>query len=318
VHDLREQRVRADLLGAHDEAAGLIDRTGGDLGARGLRHRHGLTGHHRLVHRSFALDQFAVHGDFLARPHPQSVTDLDGFDRHFFIALGTHAHRRLRSEVEQGLDGARGLLPRTQFEHLTEQHQHRDHRGGFEVDRHRAFRGAQRRGKELWRDGPSHAVEPRSSCAQRDQGEHVQAAVLQRRPSPLEEGPARPQYHRCAQHQLDPVGSLRAHQVPDVEEVPAHLQHQNRQRQDQPDPEPAGHVAQLGAVAFLRGPQHRFERHPADRATAWPHLPNLRVHRAGVLDFLGAGLQGRGGHSRCCSCGAAMRGVQMIMVSIGR
>ena len=34
VDDLREQRVGADLLGAHHEAAGLVHRAGRDLGAR--------------------------------------------------------------------------------------------------------------------------------------------------------------------------------------------------------------------------------------------------------------------------------------------
>ena len=62
----------------------------------------------------------------------------------------------------------------------------------------------------------------------------------------------------------------------------AHFQHENRQRQGQPDPEPAGHVRAVRGWAALPAATERLQRHAADRAIAWPVLPDLRVHRAGV------------------------------------
>ena len=67
-----------------------------------------------------------------------------------------------------------------------------------------------------------------------------------------------------------------------VGEVPAHLQRDDRNGEDDADPEAPGHVDELGVGAGLRGDGHRFERHPADRARARPDLPDLRMHRAGV------------------------------------
>ena len=67
-----------------------------------------------------------------------------------------------------------------------------------------------------------------------------------------------------------------------VGEVPAHLQRDDRNGEDDADPEAPGHVDELGIGAGLRGDGHRFERHPADRARARPDLPDLRMHRAGV------------------------------------
>src|SRR5262245_4827627 len=63
--------------------------------------------------------------------------------------------------------------------------------------------------------------------------------------------------------------------------MPAHLECDHRQRQDQPNPEPACHVDELGARSGFRN-ENRFERHAADRTIARADLPDLRMHRAGV------------------------------------
>ena len=87
-----------------------------------------------------ALDQFAVDRHLLARAHAQQLADLDGCRSATVSsrAVGLHPHGGLRREVEQRPDRARRLLAGTQLEHLAEQHQHGDHRGRLEVDRHRA------------------------------------------------------------------------------------------------------------------------------------------------------------------------------------
>ena len=49
----------------------------------------------------------------------------------------------LGREIEERADGAAGLLARLQFEHLAQQHQHRDDGGGLEIDGHGAVHGAE-------------------------------------------------------------------------------------------------------------------------------------------------------------------------------
>ena len=49
LDDPREERLLPDLLGAHDEAAGAVERGAGHARPRPLLHRHGLAGDHRLV-----------------------------------------------------------------------------------------------------------------------------------------------------------------------------------------------------------------------------------------------------------------------------
>ena len=56
------------------------------------------------------------------------------------LAIVADPPRGFGCEIEQRANGAAGLLARAQFEHLPEQHQHRDDRGGFEIDRDDAAR----------------------------------------------------------------------------------------------------------------------------------------------------------------------------------
>ena len=64
--------------------------------------------------------------------------------------------------------------------------------------------------------------------------------------------------------------------------MPAHLKGQDREGQHQADPKAPGHVGELGVRPGFRRHVQRLKRHAADRATARPDLPDLRVHRAGV------------------------------------
>src|SRR6516162_338728 len=61
-----------------------------------------------------------------------------------------------------------------------------------------------------------------------------------------------------------------------------HFEDYDRNGERETDPETAGHVDQLGIWSCVSSCEFGLERHAADRTIAWPDLPNLRVHRAGV------------------------------------
>jgi len=60
-----------------------------------------------------------------------------------------------------------------------------------------------------------------------------------------------------------------------------HRQGEKRQRQSDPDPETASHVAKLGIGMVFYGRHQRLERHAADRTRARLRADDLRMHRAG-------------------------------------
>ena len=72
LHDLGQQRVAADLVGAHHEAAALVERAADDARILVLGHRHGFAGHHRFIERGAALEHDAVDRHLVAGPHAQA------------------------------------------------------------------------------------------------------------------------------------------------------------------------------------------------------------------------------------------------------
>ena len=101
----------------------------------------------------------------------------DGVERDLLVAaVLAHAARGLRREVEQRADRAGGPLARAQLQHLAEQHQHGDDRGGLEIDRDRAVVTAEGRREQAGRERRDDAVEPGDAGAHRDQREHVEVA----------------------------------------------------------------------------------------------------------------------------------------------
>ena len=91
---------------------------------------------HRLVDRALALDHDAVDRHLLAGPDAEAVAHPDLLERDVLLAaVLDEPPGRLRGEAEQGLDGARGLAPGPQLQHLPEQHQRGDDGGGLEVHR---------------------------------------------------------------------------------------------------------------------------------------------------------------------------------------
>ena len=107
LHDLGQQRVAPDLVGAHHEPAGLVERTCDHLAAGLLGNRHGFAGHQRFVERGAAFEDDAVHRHFLARPDAQMIADRKRIDFHFMIgAIVADPAGGFRRKLEQRLDRA--------------------------------------------------------------------------------------------------------------------------------------------------------------------------------------------------------------------
>ena len=67
-------------------------------------------------------------------------------------------------------------------------------------------------------------------------------------------------------------------------DVTSHFEHEDRQGENKPDPEPPGHVGEFAVLADFCSRLDRLQRHSADWAIARPNLADLRVHRTGVDD----------------------------------
>ena len=136
--------------------------------------------------------------------------------------------------------------------------------------------------KDSGRDGADDAVEIGHAGADRDQREHVEIARQQRLPAAHEERPAGPEHDGRGEGELDPVRPCRVDQAVTADEMAAHFQHDGGKREDEADPEPAGHVRQLGIGRRIEAGDLGLQRHAADRATSRADLADLRMHRAGV------------------------------------
>ncbi len=203
--DLRQQGVAADALGLHHEGAGAVHRAARDLAGGGLLDRNRLASDHRFVDGALALDDDAVDRHPLARPHAQTVADLHLLERHLLLVPGVvEATGRGGRQAEQLPDGRTRAAPRAQFEHLAEQHEHDDDRRRLEVDADLIAVRAERRRKQARRQRRDHAEPVGRADAERDQREHVQVPVHDRRPAPHEERPSAPQHDRSGQQELRP------------------------------------------------------------------------------------------------------------------
>jgi hypothetical protein len=210
---------------------------------------------------------------------------MDRLEWHLLVlAVGPEAARRLWGQVQQRPDGAAGLLARPKLQHLPEQHQHGDHGGRLVVDRDQALGVPKTRREDFGQERRDKAEQVGHTDAERDQAEHVQAAVHERPPSPLQQRPARPQDHGCGQQELEPQGRLGGDQAvePEPREMGAQFQEDERRRQGGTDPEPPGHIHELGVRLALDTGGDRLQGHAADRAIARPFLADLRVHRTGI------------------------------------
>ena len=110
LHDLRQHRVAADLLGAHHEAAGLVERAADHLGA-GLLGRPASTRRSPSIRRPWSglRSRSPSTGTFSPGPHAQPVADRDCVERDLLVAaVAVDAARGLRREIEQRADRAGG------------------------------------------------------------------------------------------------------------------------------------------------------------------------------------------------------------------
>ena len=132
--DARQQRVRAHVLGFHDECARAVHRPARGLAARRFFHRNRLARDHRFIDEARPFHDHAVHGNAFARPDAQQVAWMHVVERHvLFRSVGLDAPRSLRRQLEQSLDRAAGLAARAQLQHLAQQHQADDHGRGLKV-----------------------------------------------------------------------------------------------------------------------------------------------------------------------------------------
>ena len=101
-------------------------------------------------------------------------------------------------------------------------------------------------------------------------------------PATHEERCSCPKHHRGREQRLDPAQRATGKCLEQAgEQVTAHRDADQGSRERCGDPQAPPHVAIfLAGPAFL-GDRLRLQRHPADRATARPLLPHLRMHRAG-------------------------------------
>ena len=140
------------------------------------------------------------------------------------------------------------------------------------------------RGREdARRERGDDAVEIGGSGAEADQREHVEMPGAERLNATGEEGPAAPQDDRRRERQKQPLlGAWRnERQEIDAEQVPAHLDDGDEERQGSANPEPPGEIDQL-FIGRIDRHAHGLQRHAANGARARPLLHDFRVHGAGV------------------------------------
>ncbi len=280
-HDPRQERVVADFVGPHEEAAVAVERRA-DNGITGLFvHGNRLTGDHRLVDQARALDHAAVDRDFLARPHAHDITRAHLLQRHVALrSIVGDATCRGCGHAEQPLERGGGLAAGAQLEHLAEQDQGHDHGGCFEVHRDLSV-GSTKRGRErAGGDDCDDAVAESHRDPEPDQREHVGAQVFHRADRTHVERPPRPQAHRGREQQLEVRPPTRG-KHPGDRPARKHVEHrdgQQRGRQCRRKHEATRHVAQLGILFVVERDGVGLERHPTFGTVAESDLLDLGMH----------------------------------------
>ena len=123
LDDLGEQRVLADPLGDHDEAAGLVDRAASDGVASTFVDGNGLARHHRFINIARSALNLAVHWYLAARPDAQPVALANVGEGHFLLrTVNADADGNGWSQLQQGPQSPGSLPARLELEHLAQQH----------------------------------------------------------------------------------------------------------------------------------------------------------------------------------------------------
>ena len=131
-----------------------------------------------------------------------------------------------------------------------------------------------------------HAVAVRGADAERDQREHVQVAVDDRRPAALEERPAAPEHDRRRERELR-ASSAHAGGSSVLQRLPGQQLRDHEREHRRPSARATTRTAascrRARGCRVLERDDARLERHAADRAGTRPVLDDLRVHRARVF-----------------------------------
>src|SRR5208282_491892 len=104
--------------------------------------------------------------------------------------------RGSRRKMQERPDGVPGAPACAKFQNLTQQDQRGDNGGSLEIDGHNSILVSKRRREELRKERRNKAVKIGGTGAKANQGEHVGAAIDERCPEALDEGPATPKYDR--------------------------------------------------------------------------------------------------------------------------
>jgi hypothetical protein len=204
VHDLPEQRVVTNSFGTHYETARAIDGAARHFVANVLLHRERFAGDHGLLHAGVTFDDNAINGNLVTWNHVQPVTDLHLVERDLMIAPRCDLSRRGWGEVQQRFDGAASAAAGPEFEHLTEEHQHNDHRCGLKVDGDLAP-VLHRVGEYAGREHRHGAQDECRAYTNADQREHVQVTRHDGAPAPVQQRPACPPDRGCGECKLQPA-----------------------------------------------------------------------------------------------------------------
>jgi hypothetical protein len=245
VNDLRQQCLAADALRAHQQSAAAVRRPRRERRARGFSHRLGLARQHGFVDMARAFGDGAIDGHALAGPNSQEIADADVLEWHVaFAAARIDAVSHPRRKLEQRADCPGGVGAGAQLQHLPEQHQRDNDRRGLEIQRRRARLVAERRRQNAGDHSRDDRKHPGCARAERDQREHVEAAVDDRLPTAHKEWPAGPEHDWSRERELRPGnGGMReqAHRVDRRNELAEHRP-QQRHRQRDANPKAPRHV----------------------------------------------------------------------------
>ena len=148
LHDLREQRLRADPLRPHHERAGAVHGRADHPIARALLDGDRLAADHRLVDGALLLRRRRRRPGPSRRDERAADRRADRVERHVLVgSVVADAARGLRREAQERPDRGAGLAARAQLQHLSEQHERDDGGRGLEVDADTAV-GAAKRGRK--------------------------------------------------------------------------------------------------------------------------------------------------------------------------
>jgi hypothetical protein len=257
LDDLRQSRVGAYPGRSVAQRPALVDGRADDAVAYLLGDRHRLSGQHGFVDGRLALDDLAVHGNFVARTQDDDVADQHVGSRNLDLLSVAQDHGLRRSEIEERADRRRRARTRTHLQPMTEQDEDEKHG---------------RRLEELLAPEEERAADAEQVAgadAQDDEHRHVEDAVPECAPCGDREGPDRIEDCGAGEEEQEDV---RVHVGRRRDPRLSHAHRRGREQrngEDQADQEPVPHVADhvphvhAGAVAHLV--RHRVLRDSPSR-----------------------------------------------------